>query len=291
MYWASMLRQELSARNQEIARLGDSPYEIAGAVPSVIFQRTEDGKHGNFYSAAYRNIRATPQWHRRLAKVYTASRRVSPASQWRWSELDCANSSDALLMNIFCHARSVRSPAICGMLGTSAGLVPEFGFKPRIPFVDGKTDRTEMDMKLGDLLVEAKLTESDFQTAPARLIKRYRDIDEVFDVERLPSSDGVVCNYQLIRGALAAHFTGGSFCVLCDARRPDLIEKWYLVMRAVRGCDLRCRLQLLTWQELSAALPKNLRQFLAGKYGIADKKAGGVLRNFAPHFSGKSYNR
>jgi hypothetical protein len=73
----------------------------------------------------------------------------------------------------------------------------------------------------------------------------------------------------LIRGVLAAHATGGSFCVLCDARRPDLIENWYLVMRAVRSCVLRCRLQSLTWQELTAALPKSLRKFPASKYGIA----------------------
>jgi pimeloyl-ACP methyl ester carboxylesterase len=53
----------------------------------------------------------------------------------------------------------------------------------------------------------------------------------------------------LIRGVLAAHATGGSFSVLCDARRPDLIENWHLVMRAVRSCVLRCRLQSLTWQE------------------------------------------
>jgi hypothetical protein len=55
---------------------------------------------------------------------------------------------------------------------------------------------------------------------------------------------------------------------LCDARRPDLIENWYLVM-AVRSCVLRCRLQSLTWQELTAALPKSLRKFLAAKYDIA----------------------
>jgi hypothetical protein len=40
-------------------------------------------------------------------------------------------------------------------------------------------------------------------------------------------------------------------------------------MRAVISCILRCRLQLLTWQELSTPLPKSLRKFLAAKYGIA----------------------
>jgi hypothetical protein len=71
-----------------------------------------------------------------------------------------------------------------------------------------------------------------------------------------------------IRGVLAAYATGGSFCVLCDARRPDLIEDWYSVMRAVKSCVLRCRLQLLTWQELTTVLSRSLRKFLAEKYGI-----------------------
>ena len=154
------------------------------------------------------------------------------------------------------------------MLGVPSGLVPQFGFKPEIPLRSGKTDRTEIDMKLGDLMVEAKLTETDFQTAPARMIERYRDLDEVFDRQELMMSGDAVPGYQLIRGVLAAHATGGSFCILCDARRPDLIENWYAVMRAVRSCVLRCRLQLLTWQELTAVLPKSLQKFLAAKYGI-----------------------
>ena len=68
------------------------------------------------------------------------------------------------------------------------------------------------------------------------------------------SGGGIVSGYQLIRGVLAAYATGGSFCVFCDARRPDLIENWYSVMRAVRSCVLRCRLQLLTWQELATGV-------------------------------------
>jgi len=100
------------------------------------------------------------------------------------------------------------------------------------------------------------------------MIERYRDLDEVFDREDLMMSGDAIRGYQLIRGVLAAYATGGSFCILCDARRPDLIENWYAVMLAVRSCVLRCRLQLLTWQELTAVLPKSLQKFLAAKYGI-----------------------
>jgi hypothetical protein len=123
-------------------------------------------------------------------------------------------------------------------------------------------------MKLGELMVEAKLTETDFQMAPATMIERYRDLEEVFDVGTLPRTGNVIHCYQLIRGVLAAHATGGSFCVMCDTRRPDLIEDWYSVMRTVKSCVLRCRMQLLTWQELAVKLPRPLQRFLATKYGI-----------------------
>ena len=47
-------------------------------------------------------------------------------------------------------------------LGEAPRVIPAFGFKPKIPFRDGKSDRTEVDMKLGDLMVEAKLTEREY---------------------------------------------------------------------------------------------------------------------------------
>ena len=269
MRWAADLRRELSVRGQQIAVMNGSVHEMTAAdVPSVIFGRNESRQHGNFYPASYRNICANPEWARRLAKVHTASRSARPRAAWRWRELDCANSSDALLMNIFCCRRTLKNAALSSMLGVPFGVVPQFGFRPEIPLRSGRTDRTEIDMKLGDLMVEAKLTETDFQTAPARMIERYRDLEEVFDPGDLMMSGDAVLGYQLIRGVLAAHATGGSFCVLCDARRPDLIENWYAVMRAVKSCVLRCRLQLLTWQELTAVLPRSLQKFLTAKYGI-----------------------
>jgi hypothetical protein len=131
----------------------------------VIFSRNPEGQHGNFYPASYRNICAHPQWARRLSKVHTASRKASRITGCRWMELDCANSSDALPMNIFCYRRVLRNPAMSALLGIDAFEAPEFGFRPAIPLRNEKTDRTEVDMKIGNLLVEAKLTETDFQTA------------------------------------------------------------------------------------------------------------------------------
>src|SRR5437762_676195 len=192
MGWVGDLRRELSTRNQQIATTNGSLHEItASETPSVIFGRSENHGHGNFYPASYRNICANPEWARRLAKVHTGSRRASPRASWRWKELDCANSSDALLMNIFCCRRRLTNSTLCSMLGVPSGQMPQFGFRPQIPLRNGRTDRTEIDLKLGDLLVEAKLTETDFQTAPATMIKRYRDLAEVFDEEELVMSDVV----------------------------------------------------------------------------------------------------
>ncbi len=119
---------------------------------------------------------------------------VAMGSSWKEAhrcELDCANSSDALLMNVFCYPGMLLRAELCGLLGVDVGCVPEFGVKPRVPLgrtplSKGRGDATEVDMKLGDLLVEAKLTESGFQVAPERLVTRYRDLEEVFDVALLP---------------------------------------------------------------------------------------------------------
>jgi len=102
-------------------------------------------------------------------------------------------------MNIFCYPKVLHRPQLCTLLGIDPGLSPDFGFKPRTPFSNGGVDRTEIDMRLGDLLVEAKLTEMGFQMAASRLLFRYRDLHEVFDVTELRVVGDVVHSYQLIR--------------------------------------------------------------------------------------------
>jgi hypothetical protein len=171
-------------------------------------------------------------------------------------------------MNIFCYPRLMTNASLRTLLGIDAGLKPEFGFRPAVPLTKGRVDRTEIDMKLGHLLVEAKLTEGNFQHAPLRLLSRYRDLEEIFDLEKLPIAGNIVHSYQLIRGVLAAYASSSSFILLCDRRRPDLIDRWFEIMQAVTRCALRSRLGILTWQELSTTLPQRLRQFLVEKYGI-----------------------
>jgi hypothetical protein len=123
-------------------------------------------------------------------------------------------------------------------------------------------------MQIGDLLVEAKLTETDFQAASENLVESYRDLREVFYSDMLPKPGEKFLSYQLIRNVLAAHHNQTSFCVLSDARRPDLMEAWFSVMSCVRSIDLRLRCKMLTWQELAAVVPRKLQAFLEEKYGI-----------------------
>ena len=263
---SSDLRREIGARNLLLAQ-GIAHESTFGAVPSVLYQ--EAGcEHGNFLPAAYRRIRASPDWNRRLKKCYTSSKRIARSGDRTRRELDCANSSDALLMNVFCYPGVTRREGLCSLLGIEPGVRPQFGVKPGTPLLSGCVDRTEIDMALGHLFVEAKLTESDFQSARRDLVFRYKDLDSVFDVDELPTSGAGFHSYQLIRGVLAAHHRQRSFLVLCDARRTDLSEGWYRVLRAVRSCELRSRLTILTWQELSGALPRMLQRFLQQKYGI-----------------------
>jgi hypothetical protein len=231
------------------------------------------------------------------------------------------------------------NPAVANLLGIAADTQPNFGIHPGVPLKkspanrrkkttrstqqkstsslfndagiltnspqkegpDHLKDRTEIDLQLGNLFIEAKLTESNFQTASPRLIERYRDLETIFAVERMPSklitsapshpatedfsdleepptttpptltparSRTVIHGYQLIRNVLAAFASDASFCVLCDARRQDLIETWYSILTAVHYPNFAWRLKLLTWQELTTALPKDLQNFLETKYGI-----------------------
>lgn len=267
---AAELRRELSLRSRKYAqRLNLDCRESYGDSPVVCFVPPAGGvTHGNFLPAAYRAILNREAWAKRLQKVHTSARTTLPREDRRWRELDSCNSSDALLMNIFCYPGTLKNRRVLDLLRVNGGSVPEFGFRARVPLANGRSDRTEVDMRLGNLLVEAKLTEFDFQSAEAPLVESYADFGEVFNSNALPQMRGRYLSYQLIRNVLAAHHNQCSFCVVLDARRPDLREAWFTVMSCVQILDLRLRCKVLTWQELAHVLPAALRRFLNEKYGI-----------------------
>ena len=272
---AAMLRAELTERARKYAHAKSLPHCLSyGEQPVVCFEAFGEGKHGNFHPGSYRCICSRVEWKSRLAKVHTTARRGMPAPEnGVRAELDSCMSSDALLMNVFCHGGTMRSGAVAALLGTTAKAHPEFGLRARVPLLNGHGDATEIDMRLGNLLVEAKLTESDFQRAEKTKVRRYRDFLAVFDERELPQSERCYYSYQLIRNVLAAFHRQAGFCVLLDERRRDLIESWYAVMRCVKAAELRTSCKVLTWQELARVLPTSLQLFLAQKYGISSRRS------------------
>jgi hypothetical protein len=269
--YASLLRREVTARALAWAQQQGIPCECStGQSAAVVFREGEEGCHGNFFPASYRRMLATPSWRRRLQKTHTSAHRYLASHDPDRRELDAATSSDALLMSIFCHPTAFSgSSSLRHLLNTEAPERLEFGYMPRIPLITHHVERTEVDLRIGNLLIEAKLTESDFQTVRRARMERYLNVHDVFVMDELPCSGDLLPHYQLLRGVLAAHAEAGRrYCLICDARRPDLIDAWYAVMRAVRNVELRSRLTVVTWQEIVGALSSPLQDWLSKKYGI-----------------------
>ncbi|HMK22633.1 MAG TPA: hypothetical protein VK466_09880, partial [Terriglobales bacterium] len=157
---AAELRRELSERARAYAGARALPYCVSyGEQATVCFEGFGIGQHGNFHPGSYGRILANPGWRARLFKVHTTAGRHLPKSEnGRRRELDSCTSSDALLMNVFCHPGTLRAARVRALLGVEGHEVPEFGFRARVPLGSGQGDRTEVDMRLGNLLVEAKLT-------------------------------------------------------------------------------------------------------------------------------------
>ena len=267
--YAAALRAELAERNRRYAAQHRwACCESRGGV--TLFEPVaEPAAHGNFLAASYAAIQKDAEWRARFRKEHSHKRNLpQPQDGGVWRELDSCMSSDALLMNVFCHPQTLRDGRVGMMLGVSEDARPRFGVRARVPLASGLADRTEVDMRLGELLVEAKLTEGDFQQKAKEVVHRYRDFEVAFDRRALPQTKEKYLAYQLIRNVLAAQATGMAFCVLLDARRKDLVEDWHAVMRAVRPTELRTRCKTLTWQELATVLPSALQRFLAEKYGI-----------------------
>jgi hypothetical protein len=270
--YASDLRRELSARNLIFAEENGFLHELTTGSPASVLYRPDDrGRHGNFHPASYRCILRNESWSRRLTKTHTTARKCLVSHDPERRELDSCNSSDALLMNMFCHPRATSPKSgLRSYLAIESTADFIFGYKPRIPLKNGGIDCTEVDLRIGDLLIEAKLTENDFQVARWKLAERYRDFDEVFDPELLPRAGDKLRSYQLVRGILAAFADeSGRYCLICDERRRDLIDLWSEILGAIRRHDQRWRCVLVTWQELSRRLPRSLQIWLLQKYGIA----------------------
>jgi len=272
------LRRELSALARSYAKHHGLPgYASNGEVPAVLFIDYDvigerwGRRHGNFLDASYERITGDSAWAARLRKTHT-QRHALPVEYCDAAlEPDSCNSSDALLMNVLCYPGVLGYEPMARLLGMTAD--PEsaltFGFRPRVPFVTGRRDSTEVDALLGDLMVEAKLTKTGITAKPEVALRRYAKLDSVFNMGELPhTGDGLYDGYQIIRNVLAAWEHGLRFRLLYDERRPDLIEGLYCILLAMRASELRTRSGAITWQQIAGASPAPLGAFLKEKYGI-----------------------
>jgi hypothetical protein len=269
MDWAGKLRHEIrEGASRWSTSEAVSHYESLGNPSTILFNRATDGNsHGNFQLDSWRAIAGNQSWSRRLEKHHSQRDALPVQMASDACELDSSNSSDALLMNCFCFPGAA-AQIMKGLSLPEPSGDPEFGIKAKLPLAGNLEDATELDMKIGSHIFEGKLTEHNFTSSPIEHVRRYRDLESIFDVALLPSLDNKLSGYQLIRNVLAAAHLNASLIVLLDQRRPDLLEEWWRVHSCIKSPDLRLQCGVRTWQQVAAASPPPLARFLAEKYGL-----------------------
>ncbi len=211
----------------------------------------------NFHEASLKNIKRNPIWSQRLNKTHPKVKNAK--------EMQSSNSSDALLMNIFCYPNITEYKGFKKLIGDCD--VIEFGYNPKIKRIDNTEDSTEIDLELSGSLCEAKLTEEDFTSREASIVERY-NLDEVFHVDALPRVGNKYDNYQIIRNLLAAKQHKKDHILFCDERRPDLVRRYLETVICLKDIEQRKRCRVIFWQEIARLCPTSLKTRLKYKYGI-----------------------
>ena len=267
MDWAVALKEQIRERATAWAELTNAvAYKSSGSPGTIMFPAGIDGP-GNLFPEVSAAVGANPEWRSRLNKAHPQRRHLPEEFRAHAKELDSSNSSDALLMNCFCYpGASERFAAVLG--ATPREARPRFGIAGEVELGNGVPDRTELDMMLGDTIIEAKLTEKDFTARPKDHVRRYARLSSVFDLETLPGDADSFEGFQLIRNVLAAAQQSMRLIVLIDARRPDLLQEWWGVHAAIADGGLRSRCQVRFWQELAKAAKPQHRALLEARYGL-----------------------
>jgi hypothetical protein len=222
---------------------------------AIIFLNIRD----NFLSESFEAIEQNTVWKRRLIKRHPNVKDTF--------EMQSSNSSDALLMNIFCHPKISSWKSICNLFNINQ-INPEFGFKAEIPKINGSKDKTEIDIAFEEIFAEAKLTEDDFTEKEISIVQKYQGISDFFYMDSLSVRNGKYQNYQVIRNLLAAKHWGKRHFLFCDERRSDLVRSYYETVSCVRDNNYRNKCRVVFWQEISRGAGASLKQFLFEKYGI-----------------------
>lgn len=266
------LRKEFPDQALQWATANSIPHHLSlGHSPTVLPPTAANrSSHASFHSDSLRAIAANATWANRLKKINARADALPLEMRATPGELDSSSSSDALLMNCFCFPGAV--PRIMKGLGLWESIgstaLPEFGVKAKLPKTQNRQDATELDIKIGSYIFEAKLTGNDFTSRAVDHVREYTDFNAVFDDSASRVVDSEFTGHQLMRKALAAFHLNATLIVLVDQRRPDLLQEWWAVHAAIRDAPLRLRCGFRSWQQVAAASPPPLAAFLSGKYGI-----------------------
>ena len=186
--------------------------------------------------------------------------------------MQSSNSSDALLMSIFCHPLIGKWTGVKKVVGSDLKKIA-FGFPGAIRLCNGGSDTTEIDLSLANSLCEAKLTESDFTKKRPSVVENYTGLKEAFHIEALPRKGVDYDNYQIIRNLLASVQFNRKHILFCDERRPDLAKRYMETVSCLRDIKRRVDCRIVFWQELVAACGATLRDWIEEKYGMCQQNA------------------
>jgi len=249
------------AEKREFAK--DKSHESA-----IIFSTVEH----NFHPESFDNINKKKHlaWKARTSKPHPNIPGVK--------EMQSSNSSDALLMNIFCHPSINEWQGVRKLMRTDIESI-SFGYSADVQLCDGKADSTEIDMSLPDSFCEAKLTEPNFTKKRPLVVENYAGLKKVFHIEALPRKGDDYDNYQIIRNLLASVQHNRKHYLFCDERRPDLARRYMETVSCLREVRWRLNCRIIFWQEIVAACGASLREWIEEKYGMCNKINAVVPKN------------
>ena len=213
----------------------------------------------NFNKESYCNIMKNENWKTRLNKEHNFLKEDNTL------EMQSSNSSDALLMNIFCFPKINNWKGLKNLLEVENFDSIEFGWNPFFKNEKIKFP-TEIDMKINKTIFEAKLTETDFTRKEKTHVELYENFNKIFEKKTMKVKADNYLHYQLIRNVLTAYKYNLNFILLLDESRTDLIKYLFEIILSIKDKNLREKIRFLTWQEIVYECGKELRYFIEEKY-------------------------
>jgi len=244
----------------------------------ILFPQSGDNKdamyYGNFQQNSLEVILADASYKGRLKKVHSRRSGFPSPHNKTACELDSCNSSDALLMNIFCYPK-IRDRINIGIDVQNLTIQGEdihFGIPIRLFKRNNQSEisPTEIDMVIGDTIVEAKLSETDFQPLNKTLFDSYESFFNLVEERMIiDQSNQFLPIYQLLRNATIRRMLNCKMVVIIDDRKANLKKYYRSFVGALKQREDRDKIFMVTWQDLVKTIEiADLKSFLKIKYGI-----------------------